>query len=50
MYDRALNTCAFLFDSAPDKYETEEMCDKVVSEDAFMLKYCHDKCKIKKNV
>ena len=48
MYDRALNTCAFLFDSIPDKCETEEMCDKVVPEDAFMLKCSHDKYKIQK--
>ena len=50
MYDRAPNTCAFLFDSIPDKCETEEMCDKVVPEDAFMLKCSHDKYKIQKNV
>ena len=29
-----------LFDSIPDRYKTQEICDKVVSEKHFMLKYC----------
>ena len=27
----------------PDCHKTQGMCDKVVSEDSFQLKYCHDK-------
>ena len=46
MYDNAVDTCPFLFDSIPDQYITQKMCDKDVSEDSFMLKYCHDKYEI----
>ena len=33
--DIAVNRCAFVFDSIPDWYKTQEMCDRVVSEDSF---------------
>ena len=36
---------SFVFDPVPDRYMTKELCDKVVSEKPFMLKYCHDKYK-----
>ena len=29
----------FEFDSVPDGYMTQEICDKVVSKELFMLKY-----------
>ena len=36
---------SFLFDSAPDQYKTQEMCDMAISEDLFMFVYCPDKYK-----
>ena len=33
-----------MFDSVPDQFKTQEMCDKIFSEDSFKLKYCHDRC------
>ena len=38
MCDKAVDACPFVFDSAPDWYVTDELRNKVVSEDAFMLK------------
>ena len=35
----------FVFDSIPDQYKTQEMCDRVVSEDPFLIVYCPDKYK-----
>ena len=35
-----------MFDSVPNQYKTQEMCDKIVCEDPFKLKYCHDRYKI----
>ena len=33
----------FVFDSIPDRYKTQEMCDRVVSEDPYLIVYCPDK-------
>ena len=33
----------FVFDSIPDWHKTQEMCDRVVSEDPFLLVYHLDK-------
>ena len=30
----------FVFIFVPDSYKAQEMCDRVVSEDTFMLRYC----------
>ena len=35
----------FVFDSIPDQYKIQEMCDRVVSEDPFLTVYCPDKYK-----
>ena len=35
---------AFIY--IPDWYQTQEMCDKVISEDPFMIAYYPDKYKI----
>ena len=43
MYVKGVDTCHFVFDSVLDWCKTQEMCDKVISEDRFMLKYCPDK-------
>ena len=34
-----------MFDSIPDQYNTQEMCDKAVSKEVFTLKYCPDRYK-----
>ena len=31
--------------SVPDQYKTQEMCDRLVSEDPFLIVYCFDKYK-----
>ena len=36
MHDKAANRCFMVFNFVPDQYKTQEMCDKVVSEDPFM--------------
>ena len=33
----------FVFDSTPSHYKTHEVCDRVVSEDPFLIAYCPDK-------
>ena len=38
----------FLFDSIPDQYKTQEMCDRVVSGNPFFIVYCPDKYKTQK--
>ena len=38
----------FVFDFVLDWYKTQEMCDKAVSKDLFMLKYCLNRQKIQK--
>ena len=45
MRDKATDQCPFVFDSVPDQCKTREMCDKIVSDDSSMLKYCHDRYK-----
>ena len=39
MCDEAVNTYHFVFDFVPVWYKTQEICDRVVSEDPFMIKY-----------
>ena len=31
MCNKAVNRCFFVFNSMPDRYKTQEMCDRVVS-------------------
>ena len=33
----------FVFDSIPDRYKTQEICERVVSEDPSLIVYCTDK-------
>ena len=35
MCDKAVNICFFAFNFIPGWYKTQEMCDRVVSEDPF---------------
>ena len=43
MSHKAVDKCPFVFDYVPDQYKPQEMCDKIVSDDLFKLKYCHDR-------
>ena len=43
MRDKAANSYFFLFGSIPDRYETQEMCDRAVSDDPFLIAYCPNK-------
>ena len=45
MCDTLVNTCVFVFHSVFDLYKTQEMWDRVVSEDSFMIIYCPYKYK-----
>ena len=45
MYDQPVDTCPFESDSVPDWYLTQDLSDKLVSKDPFVLKHCHDKYK-----
>ena len=45
MCDKAFNKRNFVFDSAPDQFKTKTMRDKIISDDPFKLKYCHDRYK-----
>ena len=45
MCNKAVNRCFFIFDSIPNQYKTQEMCDMVVYEDPSLIVYCPDKCK-----
>ena len=40
----------FLFDFVPDLYMTQELCDKFIAEELFILKYCPDRYKNLKKV
>ena len=42
---KAIDTFTFVCNSVPDRQKTQEICDKVVSKDLFMLKYCLDRYK-----
>ena len=42
MCDKAVDTCPFVYDYNPDEYKTQKMCDKALSKDFFMGKYCLD--------
>ena len=45
MCNKAINVF-FVFDST-DRYKTQEMCDRVVSRDSFLIVYCSGKYKTK---
>ena len=38
----------FVFNSIPDQYKTQEMCDVVVSLNPFLIIYCPDEYKIQR--
>ena len=37
---KTVDTCPFVFDSVPDQYLIQEMCNKVVSKEPFKPKQC----------
>ena len=43
MFDKAANKCFLLFIYIPVRYKTQEMCGRVIFDNAFMLVYCPDK-------
>ena len=43
--DKTDDTCPFVSDSLTDGYVTQEMCDKAVFKDLYILKYSSDRCK-----
>ena len=40
---RAVHRCFFVFDSIPDQYKTQEICDQAVSLYPFLILYYPDK-------
>ena len=48
MHDKAVNTCCIVFYSVPNRYKTQEMCDRVVSKDPLMLIYSPNRYKSQK--
>ena len=48
MCDKAINTCFFVFTSVPDQCKTQEIGNRVISEDPFMLIYCLNRYKTQK--
>ena len=50
MCNKAVNKYVLGFDYIPDWYKTQEMCERTISEDPFLLAYCPDKYKTQKSV
>ena len=50
MYVKSADTCPFVFDFVHDQYKTQELRDKVVSKDPFMLRYCPNRYKAQRCV
>ena len=42
---KAIDKFHFVFDSVPDQFNTQKLCNKLFSDDPSKLKYCHDRCK-----
>ena len=45
MCNKIVNGYFFVFGFIPNRYKTQEMCDRVVSEDPLLKVYCPDKYK-----
>ena len=48
MCGKAFDKCCFVLHSVSDQFKSQEVCDKIVFDDPFKLKYCHDKYKTQK--
>ena len=42
MCDKAVDDCSIGLEFVPDRYKTQEMCDKIISDDPFSLRYVLD--------
>ena len=40
---QAIDRCPFVFDSVLNQYKTQEMCDKIISEDPYKIQFCHNR-------
>ena len=47
---KAVDDYANALEFVPDRYKTQGMCNKVVFENPFLLKYSHDNIRLKKYV
>ena len=45
MCDKSFNKCFIAFIYIPDRYKTQEMCHRVISEDPFSIRYLPDQYK-----
>ena len=45
MWEKAAQRCFFVINFIPNQYKSQEICDRVVSEDPFFVVYCPDKYK-----
>ena len=45
MCNKAVERYPSVFDSVLNQHKTQQMCDKIASEDPFKLTYCHDRHK-----
>ena len=43
MCDKAVNACFFVFNCVSDWHKTQELRDRFVSKDLFMLKFYNDR-------
>ena len=41
--EKAVDTCSFMLECIPNCYKNQEMCEKAVSKELFMFKYCLDR-------
>ena len=48
MWDKAVNKYFLAFIYIPDRYKTQEMCGRVISEDLLKLLYCPGQYKTQK--
>ena len=45
MFDKADDRCFLVFDSIPNQHKTQEMCNSIICEDPFSIRYVPDRCK-----
>ena len=45
MFDKADDRCFLVFDSVPNQHKTQEMCNSIICEDPFSIRYVPDRYK-----
>ena len=45
MCDKAVNRCFFVFDSIPNKYKIQDMCNSIICQDSLSIRYVPDQYK-----